>query len=276
MSTYAIGDVQGCFDELMELLSLVHFDRSKDCLWFVGDLVNRGPRSLEVLRFIKDLPSSKVVLGNHDLHLIATACSLRPLKSADTLGPVLEASDCDELIDWLRYLPLFVHDDVLGYSMMHAGLASQWSLDDAILHAKEVEQELQGEHYIEVLRQMYGNEPRQWEGGLAGMDRLRCIINYFTRVRYCDVEGGMDLTMSGPLGSQPVGLIPWYQVPDRKSQDLKIIFGHWAALKGNMMTEHLFALDTGCVWGGKLRALRLEDQSLFEVDSFHQSVNKGN
>ncbi len=265
MATYAIGDVQGCFDELQELLQLLNFDREKDTLWFAGDLVNRGPKSLEVLRFIKNLPKSVVVLGNHDLHLLSIAHG-HPFKD-HALFEVLAAPDREELITWLRHQPLLHYDQKLAYVMVHAGIPPQWSLQEAKRHAHEVEKVLHSSAYAEFLEHLYGNKPTKWHSSLKGWGRLRFITNAFTRIRFCDPQGNLDLSTKGVIGSQPSGYLPWFEIPGRAMEKERIVFGHWAALDGKTDNPNVFALDTGCVWGRYLTALRLEDAQRFAVRS---------
>ncbi len=263
MATYAIGDVQGCYNELQELLQLIHFDSVTDRLWFAGDLVNRGPQSLEVLRFVKNLKNSVVVLGNHDLHLLAIANG-HPFKD-HFLHDVLNAPDRDVLVNWLRQRPLLHYSPRKGYAMIHAGLPPQWTLHQAKRYAQEVEQALRGDKYVSFLEHLYGNKPLQWNRNLRGWSRLRFITNALTRIRFCNEEGVLDLTTRGEIGSQPKDYLPWYQIPNRASQKVKIIFGHWAALAGKAEGVNVYALDTGCVWGGSLTAMRLEDGQRFSV-----------
>ena len=258
MAVYAIGDVQGCFDELQALLDLIRFDPQHDQCWFAGDLVNRGPSSLETLRFIRDLGSSAVcVLGNHDLHLIAAAYG-HPIENDDhTLDPVLSAPDRDELIDWLRRQPLLHHDELLGYTMIHAGLPPQWDLALAQQCAQEVEAMLRGEALTDFVGHMYGNKPDIWSKDLVGRERLRFTMNCLTRLRYCDDEGSLALKYKGPPGSQPAHLRPWFELPQRKSRDMNILFGHWSTL-GTRSDPGIYPLDTACLWGGELTALRID------------------
>ena len=258
MAVFAVGDVQGCIDELMRLLERIRFDPAEDSLWLTGDLVNRGPKSLEVLRYVRDLGRRAVcVLGNHDLHLLAVAAGAAPSKAGDTLDAVLRAPDRDELLHWLRQLPLLHHDGALGYTLVHAGLPPQWDLATAQACARELEAMLRSDGYAEFFRHMYGNEPRRWSPTLTGMERLRFIVNCYTRLRYCDVEGTLDLKAKGAPGSQPAGYMPWFEVPGRLSRDLHILFGHWSTV-GEIRDRNVHALDTGCVWGRRLTALRLD------------------
>jgi bis(5'-nucleosyl)-tetraphosphatase (symmetrical) len=258
MAVFAIGDIQGCYDDLMRLLERVHFDEAEDKLWFAGDLVNRGPESLKVLRFVKDLGGSAVsVLGNHDLHLLAVASGAAVPRKKDTLGEVLASPHREEYLDWLRHRPLLHHDAVLGYTLVHAGLPPQWDLKQAAACAHELEAVLRGPGYAEFFRHMYGDEPRRWSPDLKGMERLRFIVNCFTRLRYCSKAGDLDLKSKGAPGTQPEGYLPWFEVPDRASTGLHLLFGHWSTL-GDISSHNVYPLDTGCIWGGRLTALRLD------------------
>jgi bis(5'-nucleosyl)-tetraphosphatase (symmetrical) len=258
VAVYAIGDVQGCFAALSALLDKLHFDPSRDRLLFVGDLVNRGPDSLATLRFVRDLGERAVtVLGNHDLHLLAVAAGKAKPKRRDTLAEVLAAPDRDALLDWLRQRPLLHHDAALGYTLVHAGLLPQWSLTLAERCAREAEEVLRGPRCTAFFAHMYGNLPDHWNENLHGDDRLRVIVNGFTRLRYCDLEGAMDLHQKGALGTQPPDLLPWFRVPQRRAAGLRVVFGHWSAL-GLYQGDNVLALDSGCVWGGRLAAVRLD------------------
>ncbi len=269
MAVYAIGDVQGCFRDLRTLLDLIKFDPPRDQVWFVGDLVNRGPRSLSVLRFVKGLGDSAVtVLGNHDLHLLAASESVRRTRPKDTFTDVLLAPDCDELLDWLRHRPLLHRDRGLDFVMVHAGLPPQWSIEDAERHAQRVSRGLADSSYRELLRRMYGNEPDRWSDRLGGWKRIRFIINALTRLRYCRPDGSIVLEPTGSPDPDNSKLIPWFAVPERKSAGSRIIFGHWSTLqlRRELDPAHgVYHLDTGCVWGGSLSALRLDDRSIFSV-----------
>lgn len=266
MATYAIGDIQACYDELLQLLEAVHFDEGRDRLWFTGDLVNRGAQSVEVLRFVKSLgDKAVVVLGNHDLHLLAVAAGTAHLRPKDSFMDVLEAFDHNGLLAWLQRQPLLHHDPELGYTLIHAGLPPQWDLATARGCAEEAEQMLRGSGAAHFFKEMYGDQPRQWRDELAGIERLRFIINCFTRLRYCDEMGGLALECKGAPGSQPAGCMPWFQAPNRKSAGMKIVFGHWSTL-GRYQGDGVYCLDSGCIWGGKLTALRLEDGQWFDVD----------
>lgn len=269
MADYAIGDIQGCFASLQYLLEKVHFDEQKDRLWFAGDLVNRGPDSLAALRFVKSLPlQTNICLGNHDLHLLSLVYSERRLHPYDpSLQPILEAEDCEELCAWLSQQPLLCYDPDLNVVMVHAGIAPQWTLSQAQAYAHELEITLQGPERALFLQSMYANEPKQWLTELSGMPRLRLICNYFTRMRYCLADGSLDFTYDGPIHSAPPELYPWYDVPDREFIAPDIIFGHWSALEGRCPQPKVHALDTGCVWGGTLTALRLQDKQRISVPS---------
>ncbi len=255
MSIYAIGDVQGCFDDLRRLLDVIKFDKEEDQLWFAGDLVNRGPKSLETLRFVKSLgESAKTVLGNHDLHLLATAYKQRIPRKKDSLTQVLQAPDCDELLYWLRHQPLFYYDK--SFCMIHAGLPPQWDFPLAKKMALKAEKSLQGTNYEKFFKSMYGDKPAVWSSELRGMARIRFIVNCFTRMRYCESNGRLDFKNKGAIGTQPKHLMPWFAVPERKSLDMNIVFGHWSTL-GYYQGYNCHAIDTGCLWGGELSALRL-------------------
>lgn len=272
MATYAIGDIQGCYDELQKLLDKVQFGPS-DQLWVAGDLVNRGPKSLETLRFLKSLGEQAVcVLGNHDLHLLAVHYNAVSVKRSDTLKPILEASDRQELMDWLRQQKLVVTDKEQGFVMVHAGIPPCWSVKQARKRAKEVEQVLQSTLAREFFNHMYGNTPDRWSPELEGWDRLRLITNYLTRMRFCRADSKLDFSTKGTLASQPATYHPWFILPRKKTRDMQyqILFGHWAALEGEAEPEHVFALDTGCVWGNKLTAMRLEDHKLFSVKALNR------
>jgi bis(5'-nucleosyl)-tetraphosphatase (symmetrical) len=258
MARYAIGDVQGCCDELKTLLARCHFSADRDELWFVGDLVNRGPQSLETLRFVRSLGAgATVVLGNHDLHLLALAyASKRKRKEGDTLDEILDAPDRDQLLEWLSGRPLAVYDEPRGDFLVHAGLAPDWTPRAAAKLAREVEAVLR-EDARTLFDAMYGNKPDKWNDSLRGMDRLRFVINAFTRMRFCRADGTMDLKTKGAPGEQPEDLLPWFDLPGRKSADVRVVCGHWSTL-GYRRRKDLLALDTGCVWGGALTAVNLD------------------
>jgi bis(5'-nucleosyl)-tetraphosphatase (symmetrical) len=262
MATYAIGDIQGCYSAFRRLLDRCRFDPGRDRLWLVGDLVNRGPHSLAVLRFVKSLGTRAVtVLGNHDLHLLVVAAGHTQLRRGDTLTAILRAPDRDELLAWLRHCKL-MHVDA-GYAMVHAGLLPQWSIAKALKLAREVEATLQSDDYDEFLRHMYGNKPVRWSDRLTGYDRLRVITNALTRMRLCTAGGTMEFAHKIAPVKLPRGYMPWFGVPGRRSRGTAVIFGHWAAL-GLYTESNVFAIDTGCVWGRSLSALRLSDWKLFQ------------
>jgi len=263
MSIYAVGDIQGCYDALQCLLEQIEFEPGVDQLWVAGDLVNRGPKSLKTLRFLKSLgDSATVVLGNHDLHLLAIAYETRKPNHKDTFDKILGAKDRDELMDWLRHQPLLHYDVDTDYLMVHAGIPPQWSLPKAIKLSQEVEAHLVDDP-VGFLSHMYGNTPEVWHDDLEGWDRLRVITNYLTRMRVCDADGQLDLAHKSGPGFAPKGFRPWFAHHHRKTHDTNILFGHWAALEGKCEAENVFALDTGCVWGGKLTMMRLQDQQFF-------------
>jgi bis(5'-nucleosyl)-tetraphosphatase (symmetrical) len=262
MAVYAIGDVQGCFEALTALLKKISFNPARDALWFTGDLVNRGPDSLETLRFVKNLRDRAVtVLGNHDLHCLAVAAGTAKQKKLDTLGTLLNAPDRTELLDWLRTRPLLHHDPAVGYALVHAGFLPPWNLTQAKMLAREVEAVLRADDYKKFFEHMYGNFPDHWRDDLAGLDRLRVIVNAFTRLRYCDLEGAMDLHQKAAPGEQPPDLMPWFRAPRRQSANDKIVFGHWSTL-GIYEGENVVGLDSGCLWGGQLTAARLHPSPL--------------
>lgn len=258
MARFAIGDIQGCCDELKALLAKLNFSADRDQLWFVGDLVNRGPQSLETLRFVRALgENATVVLGNHDLHLLALAYgSKRKQKDGDTLAPVLDAPDRDQLLEWLLGRPLAVFDEPRGDFLVHAGLAPEWTPRFAAKLAREVEAILRDDART-LFDSMYGNKPDKWSEQLRGMDRLRFVINAFTRMRFCHADGTVDLKAKGAPDEQSQDLMPWFDVPSRLSFDVRVVCGHWSTL-GLKHRKDLLALDTGCVWGGELTAVNLD------------------
>ncbi len=256
MAVYAIGDVQGCFRSLEALLRRIRFEPGHDQLWFVGDLVNRGPDSLRVVRFVRSQgDAARVVLGNHDLNLLAIAAGVRRRGKRNTLGDLLAAEDRNDLLGWLRGCPLLVEDPGLGISMVHAGILPQWSCKQAAALAREVEAALRSQDCATFLRHMYGDRPRCWRDSLADWDRLRLITNILTRMRYCDQQGRVDLSHTGPPGTQPEALKPWFAWP-RKCRS-RLVFGHWSAL-GVVQMGDVVCLDSGCVWGNELTAARLD------------------
>ncbi|MDI6749635.1 MAG: symmetrical bis(5'-nucleosyl)-tetraphosphatase [Pseudomonadota bacterium] len=266
MATYAIGDVQGCFEPLQRLLDYLRFSPATDRLWFVGDLVNRGPQSLEVLRFVKSLGDAAItVLGNHDLHLVMQAAGFGKASKEDTLDAVFAAPDRDDLLAWLRSCPLF---HVEGeWAMVHAGLLPSWDVAKARALSDEVSAALTAPDYRDFLAHMWGSEPDAWRDDLTGWDRLRVIVNAMTRMRFVTPEGRMEFRAPGSKGPPergPAGTLPWFAVPERKSADHLIVFGHWSAL-GFRQMDKVLALDSGCLWGGSLTAVRLEDRRVFQM-----------
>ena len=271
MAIYAIGDVQGCYEELRELIATLQFDEQYDRLWFVGDLVNRGPGSLEVLRFVRGLGGAAVcVLGNHDLHLVAVALGCAKARDDDTLGAVLDAPDGEALIAWLRGLPLLHRES--GRILVHAGLLPQWSVEQAAALAAEVEAALRGARHARFFAHLYGSKPTRWKASLKGWDRLRVIVNAMTRMRFCSPDGEMEFSSKGEGVDAPPGFLPWFDIEGRKSAGTTLVCGHWSAM-GLQVKPDLLALDTGCVWGGQLTAMRLEDRKLFQVKSRARPVS---
>ena len=264
MATYAIGDIQGCFASLSRLLEVCRFDPAIDRLWLVGDLVNRGPRSLETLRFVRALGSAAVtVLGNHELALLVAAEGFGKRDSTDTFDDILGAPDRDELLTWLRQRPLCHVEG--NYCLVHAGLLPQWTVGEARALAAEVEKALSGAQWREFMANLWGSEPAAWDDGLHGWPRLRVIVNAMTRMRFCSAAGVMNFRAKGDVSKAPPGTMPWFDVPGRRSADAVLITGHWSAL-GLRVTPNLLALDSGCLWGGELTAIRLEDRAVFQVD----------
>jgi bis(5'-nucleosyl)-tetraphosphatase (symmetrical) len=263
MATYAIGDVQGCYEALQRLLRRIRFTPAYDRLWFVGDLVNRGPDSLGVLRYIKGLGDRAIaVLGNHDLFLLAAAEGIVTLRPKDTIQDILAADDRAKLVDWLRHVPLHHGED--DFFMVHAGLLPQWTISDAIRYAREVESVLSGPGYRAFLQRLFAGSPPPWTPSLTGMNRLVTITHVLTRLRTCTPSGELS-AFSGPPEYAPDGFVPWFRIPDRRSTDVTIITGHWASLGLQLEPNHL-AIDSGCVWGGRLTAVRLEDRKVFQVE----------
>lgn len=266
MATYVIGDLQGCLTPLVQLLEQISYSPGQDKLWFAGDLINRGHESLETLRFIKSLgDNATVVLGNHDLHLLAISFGHGKLKRGDTLMEILTARDRDELIDWLRSQPLCHYDAELNIIMSHAGIPPCWDLSKTLTLAKEVEDKLQSDNVDEYFATMYGNTPDLWDDKLTGLDRLRAITNYLTRMRFCDENSKLDLKSKEGVDTAAKGYAPWFNYPTKLPEGCHIVFGHWAAIEGETKKSRIHALDTGCVWGGSLTALRLEDMQRFST-----------
>ena len=265
MAVYAIGDVQGCFDELECLLKKIRFNLNSDQLWLVGDLVNRGPQSIDTVQFVQSLGAqAHCVLGNHDFHLLACYTGTQTCKPTSSLNQILEHAEADKIIDWFRHVPLLHHDTELGWTMVHAGLLPQWDLSLAQNCAHEVETQLRSAQYTEFIAGAYGNTPSKWDPQLEDRNRWRVIVNAFTRIRLCDRDGNMNFDYKGLLGDQPPHLHAWFDLP-RKSENLKLVFGHWSAL-GLKQTPNLLGLDTGCLWGNVLTAARL-DSDVPEITS---------
>ena len=264
MATYAIGDIQGCNHAFMALLARLQFDAKRDKLWLVGDLINRGSGSLEVLRWCyQHQDAIKTVLGNHDLHALAVAHGIKPAHRGDTLQALLDAADRHALLMWLRMQPLMISEN--GYVMVHAGLLPQWPITQALSLASEVERALQADSYLDFFANMYGNVPNAWRDDLTGMDRLRVITNAMTRMRVCTASGEMEFAFKGELQDVPAGYIAWFDAPARQSSDSTIICGHWSAL-GLRQRDNIVALDTGCLWGGQLTAFCLETHKITQVN----------
>lgn len=264
MATYAIGDIQGCFSALQALLKRVEFDAGHDRLWLVGDLVNRGPDSLKTLRFVRDLgPAAVTVLGNHDLYLLMVAYgTVRSRGKDDTIQAVLDAPDREALLGWLRTRPLMHVEN--GFAMVHAGLLPGWTVSQARALAREVEGALAGPYHADLLHNMWGSEPAAWRDDLRDYERMRVIVNAMTRMRFCTPEGVMDFKVKGEVARAPKGYLPWFDAPARRSTDATVVFGHWSAL-GLKIRSNLMALDSGCLWGRELTAVRLEDRQVFQV-----------
>jgi len=263
MATYIVGDIQGCYDELRDLLTLADFDIDTDQLWVAGDLVARGPKSLKTLRYLKKI-GAKIILGNHDLHLLATAIGVHPVKAKDKTAAILEADDKQALLTWLRHQPLLLEHPKYKFIMVHAGILPAWSIDKAKTLAKEVESELHGKDYKSLLKNMYGDHPSAWRDDLTGIERTRFIINAFTRMRYCTLSGDLELhSKLAPSQTDNNQLKPWFKIDRQHNQP--ILFGHWAALLGCVDEQDLYALDTGCVWGNSLTMIRWEDKKKFSL-----------
>lgn len=267
MALYAVGDLQGCLSPLQRLLDKVRFDPATDTLWLTGDLVNRGPQSLATLRFVKSLgPSASVVLGNHDLHLLALSCGHARPKRKDTLDEILEAPDREALLDWLRFQPLMRLDTSRQLALVHAGIYPGWALLQARCYAAEVEQVLQSPGYPEFLAAMYGNEPVRWSDDLLGMGRLRFITNAFTRMRICADDWALELSYKQGVADIPAGYRPWFNIYTRLTPGWRILFGHWAALQAETGVPAIVALDSGYIWGNHMTMLRVDDGEVFTVD----------
>ncbi len=273
MSVYFVGDLHGCFDELQMLLERVRFDPAKDKLYLTGDLVARGEKSLECLRFVKNLGSSaQTVLGNHDLHLLACAYGIKKVKTRDNLTALFAAPDFDELIDWLRRQPLFVHDECLNFSLVHAGISPDWDVATAQACAREVETVLRQGDYRALLRQMYDSRPERWSPDLQGIERLRYSINAFTRMRFCYADHRLDFDCKLPPEQAPSELMPWFACDNPLFKTENIIFGHWASLVDYPTPANIYALDTGCAWGNRMTLLCWDDKRIFS----QSAVKKNN
>ncbi|MDC0662323.1 symmetrical bis(5'-nucleosyl)-tetraphosphatase [Marinobacter sp. SS21] len=265
MTDYAIGDIQGCYDRLRSVLDKVAFSPSRDCLWVAGDLINRGPASLETLRFLEGLGgATTVVLGNHDLHLLAVALGGHQTRRKDTLADILESPDHDRLVAWLRQQRLCLYDRDRHLFMAHAGLPHIWSLDQAQALGREVEAVIRGPQARDYFTHMYGNRPACWHDGLTGIDRWRAITNYFTRMRFVAEDGTLELATKESADAAPGGFAPWFRYP--RHDNVKVIFGHWAALEGRTGSEQFIGLDTGCVWGGALTIMNLDSGERIHCD----------
>jgi len=266
MATYIIGDVQGCYDELQALLDIVKFDTKKDELWLTGDLVARGPKSLETLRFVKSLgKSATVILGNHDLHLMATHLGYFKAKTKDKTQAIIDAPDCAQLVDWLRTKPLLKAHPKHKFVMCHAGIYPQWSLKEAKKYSREIQDLLQSDRYPWLIKNMYGTGPKHWKENLKDIERYRFIINSFTRMRFCTPEGDLDMDCKlHPKDVNAHKLTPWFKLIKKHQYSKTIVFGHWAALVG-YRDKNVIGLDTGCVWGNDLTLLRWEDQKEFKI-----------
>lgn len=264
MATYAVGDIQGCFDSFRQLLARINFDPRTDRLWLVGDLVNRGPASLETLRFVHDLGAAAIsVLGNHDLYLLMLAAGkIKKRAKDDTLQTILDAPDREILLAWLRQQPLCYAEG--GFCMVHAGLLPQWTVPQAVALSHEVEAALRGPDYDAFMTNLWGSTPTAWTDDLQGWERLRVIVNAMTRMRFCTPNGDMELQTKGEVKNAPAGHLPWFDAPERQSASHTLVTGHWSAL-GLKISPNLLALDSGCLWGGELTAVRLEDRAVFQV-----------
>lgn len=264
MATYLVGDLHGCYDEFRALLDKVKFDPAQDQLYLTGDLVARGEKSLECLRWVKSLGQSvKTVLGNHDLHLLATALGIKKIKPKDHLDRLFAAPDFEELLHWLRHRPLLIHQPEQNFVLVHAGISPDWDLATAKQCATEVEQILRHGDYRDLLENMYDNSPDKWSPTLNGLARWRYSINVFTRMRYCYSDHRLDFACKLPPDQAPQELIPWFNLPNSAFSRQNIVFGHWASLLNTPTPEGIYALDTGCVWGNKLTLLRWEDKQFF-------------
>ncbi len=264
MATYAIGDLQGCYDELQQLLTKIHYNPSQDQLWFTGDLINRGPKSLDCLRFVAHTPNCRTVLGNHDLHSLVAYYGFTQLHPQDTLASLYQAPDWPWLMEWLIHRPFLIYDQSSQYCLVHAGLLPAWDLTSAIGYAQEAATAL-SQDTQNFLRHLYGDLPNTWNDQLIGYERLRFIVNVFTRMRYCYSPYKLELATKQPPQQVTSNIIPWFKVKGRKTTAQNIVFGHWASLNCQTDTPQVFAIDSGCVWGRSLTALRLDDGQRFSV-----------
>lgn len=287
MATYAIGDIQGCFDEFCLLLEKIEFNPAQDTLWLAGDIVSRGPKSLEMLEYAyAHQAHCKIVLGNHDLHLLACYYSHKKTKPKEKLESLLQAEGVDNLLNWLRKQPMVLYDEKLDFLMTHAGVPAAWDLEQSLQNAQLLEQVLRNKSSaVEFFKVMYGNQPDQWQANLQGHDRLRYITNGLTRMRFCSEDGGLDFAdkcAPKTLAKQQKKLLPWYQLDLAVTKQTRLLFGHWATLEGELqgaspaIKEKIFPLDTGCIWGGNLTALRLEDLQSFSVKALGSQSSQQN
>ncbi|WP_109078965.1 bis(5'-nucleosyl)-tetraphosphatase (symmetrical) ApaH [Aggregatibacter kilianii] len=264
MATYLIGDLHGCYDELQILLERVNFDSAQDTLYFTGDLLARGDKSLECLRLVKSLGSSAhTVLGNHDLHFISTALGVKKIKGRDRVDAIFAAPDFFELTNWLRYQPLLIHNEAQNFVLVHAGISPDWDLNTAKACAKEVENVLRHGNYRHLIEHMYAEQPDRWSPDLQGVGRLRYSINVFTRMRFCYLDRRLDFACKLPIKEAPTNLAPWFTLDNPLYKQENIVFGHWASLVDEITPPNIYALDTGCVWGNRLTMLRWEDKQYF-------------
>jgi bis(5'-nucleosyl)-tetraphosphatase (symmetrical) len=261
VSTYVVGDIQGCYQELVALLDAVNFDASEDHLWVAGDMINRGPDNLATIELLRQIPNIQIILGNHDLHFLAVALTDRKPSRSDTIIDLLSSEQLNEITEWLRLQKLAFYSEAFDLLVVHAGIPHTWTIKQALGYASEVEAVIKSNQHLMFFEQMYGNEPTQLALELTGMDRWRVITNYFTRLRFCAADGSMELITKTDIA--PPGYAPWFEFPRQEAS--RILFGHWAAIEGKTSSKQFVALDTGCVWGRELSALRLEDNKLFSV-----------
>jgi len=279
LNAWAIGDIQGCFDEFIQLVELIDANAAgqgadgKPCLWLVGDLVNRGPKSLETIEWLmKHHQRCRIVLGNHDLNFLAVAAGVRKTKDDDTLDRLLGSSDKKRFVSWLRHQQLAHFED--GVLMVHAGVLPQWDVAMTLCYAAEIEYRLQSADWKEFLAQMYGNEPTQWKPELRGTERRRVSVNALTRLRFCSATGAMEFNTKESAGNAPAGYLPWFALPERRTREQTVVFGHWSTL-GLVNNPRVIGLDTGCVWGGSLTAVNLDNRQLLQVASKRSSKTGG-